>query len=467
MEPKQDEEVFATIGEHAEDSGLQVIESMCMQCQSEKGETRLLFTVVPHFREIIIASFSCSECHHKNTEIQFGGVFLKQGKVMELKLDDSEDLNRQIVKSTYCTMMIPELQLEIPPKTQGGSLNTLEGVLTRVIEGLEEHQPVWKHMNIDQYNRINEVIGKIKVTMENPSEHPLTIIMSDPSGNSNIENKCLPKQDPKLKVRYFERTKEQDKLLGLNIEENVDEEGNIIEKKEEEEIVDTKPTKKRDLLSEEDAEKFKDVYVTTNSDVTEFKENCHVCFKEGILRMVICNIPHFKEIVLMGFVCTHCGYKSNNVKPGGSISEKGKKITLNVTDPDDMTRDILKSETCSISIPELDLELTEGTLGGKFTTIEGILEAVHQELYNTSFHTGDSSESVNQDALKTFLAKIKEYATGKHQFTIIVDDPLANSFIQNPFAPDADPEMVIQEYQRSFDQNETLGLNDINTENYT
>ena len=34
------------------------------------------------------------------------------------------------------------------------------------------------------------------------------------------------------------------------------------------------------------------------------------------------------------------------------------------------------------------------------------------------------------------------------------------------YAPDPDPEMKVEEYQRTFEQNEELGLNDMKTENY-
>ena len=51
-------------------------------------------------------------------------------------------------------------------------------------------------------------------------------------------------------------------------------------------------------------------------------------------------------------------------------------------------------------------------------------------------------------------------------FTVILDDPLANSYIQNPYAPDKDPKMVIEQYKRTFQQDEELGLNDIQVEGY-
>jgi len=35
------------------------------------------------------------------------------------------------------------------------------------------------------------------------------------------------------------------------------------------------------------------------------------------------------------------------------------------------------------------------------------------------------------------------------------------------YAPEEDPEMTVEHYERSFEQNEYLGLNDMKTENYT
>ena len=58
--------------------------------------------------------------------------------------------------------------------------------------------------------------------------------------------------------------------------------------------------------------------------------------------MKIVNIPYFKEVVIMSTVCDSCGYKSNEVKAGGAIAPHGKRITLKVTDPEDLSRDVLK-----------------------------------------------------------------------------------------------------------------------------
>lgn len=51
-------------------------------------------------------------------------------------------------------------------------------------------------------------------------------------------------------------------------------------------------------------------------------------------------------------------------------------------------------------------------------------------------------------------------------FTLIIDDTLANSYVQNLYAPDPDPNMTVESYERTWDQNEELGLNDMKVEGY-
>ena len=53
-------------------------------------------------------------------------------------------------------------------------------------------------------------------------------------------------------------------------------------------------------------------------------------------------IPHFKEVVIMATSCDYCGHKTNEVKSGGGIEPVGTRITLKVTDPTDLNRDVLK-----------------------------------------------------------------------------------------------------------------------------
>ena len=48
----------------------------------------------------------------------------------------------------------------------------------------------------------------------------------------------------------------------------------------------------------------------------------------------------------------------------------------------------------------------------------------------------------------------------------MLDDPAGNSYLQNVYAPDDDPELTIELYERSYEQNDDLGLNDMKVEGY-
>ena len=59
-----------------------------------------------------------------------------------------------------------------------------------------------------------------------------------------------------------------------------------------------------------------------------------------------------------------------------------------------------------ICIPELDFEVQSGTLGGRFTTIEGILTQIKDQLKASNpLSSGDSSSGSQLDA---FLDKLDQ-----------------------------------------------------------
>ena len=56
---------------------------------------------------------------------------------------------------------------------------------------------------------------------------------------------------------------------------------------------------------------------------------------------------------------------------------------------------------------------------------------------------------------------MKDAIDGKLPFTLIMDDPLSASYIQNVYAPDPDPNMTIEDYKRTHEQDEELGIADM------
>ena len=80
----------------------------------------------------------------------------------------------------------------------------------------------------------------------------------------------------------------------------------------------------------------------TSDEVVIFRCNCQSCQSPVETRMKLVDIPHFKQVVIMATNCDYCGCRTNEVKPGAGICNMGTKISLRLTDPSDLTRDILK-----------------------------------------------------------------------------------------------------------------------------
>lgn len=94
----------------------------------------------------------------------------------------------------------------------------------------------------------------------------------------------------------------------------------------------------------------------------------------------------------MAFSCDYCGYKNTDIKHGGGISDKGTRIVFKVQKPEDLNRDVFKSDNGIMAIPEIDFAMAPGTLGGVYTTVEGLIDKVATNLEdNNPFGTGDSA----------------------------------------------------------------------------
>lgn len=397
-------------------------------------------TKIPHFKEVVVTAFACAHCGYRNSEIQSAASLADKGVKFTCLVTNKNDLNRQIVRTEFASIQIPELDLELPANMKKTYLSTIEGILRGTILDLKENQPHRKIEFPEIYEKICEIVSKIETFLENPTK--FTLIIDDPSGNSYIENYMYPQTDPKLRSIFYVRSKEVMIQMGYATEEEGCEPLN-------EDGIDIGP------------------HIIDKQEIFHFNTNCPACLKPSETRMHLIEIPYFKEVLIMASSCDLCGYKTNEVKSSGALSEFGKRITLKLSSIEDVSRDILKSETCKLSVPEIDLDLETGTLGGRFTTLEGLLMQVHNELGSkVSFLRGDSGDMQKNNRLQELLDSLLAICQGKLKCTIILDDPLANSYLQNIYAPDEDPNMSIEMYERSEEQNEDLGLTDMVLENY-
>lgn len=413
------------------------IESLCLNCGKD-GTTRILATKIPFYKEVVVMSFSCKQCGWDNNELQPAGCIQERGVRYVTTVRTVKDLTRLVVKTKSAAVKIPELDFEIV--AQEGDVTTVEGIIEHATIGLKH-----KLENIKDDDPAADSLSEFITKLANLKnvESPFHIEIDDPSGNSFVENFCAPLKDANISVTHYKRTDEQDVLLGIKALAVNDKEDSTTQKEETEE------------------NEVKD-------DVMSFNTNCSLCNASCQTNMKVTKIPHFKEVIIIATTCDYCGHRTSEVKSGSGIEPKGIRIELNVTGIMDMTRDALKSDTCNILIPELKLEVGSYTLGGRFTTLEGLLLNIRDQLkMDNPLVFGDGAKEDNKLLMETFLESLDEVSKGNRNITFILDDPCGNSYLQNIYAPEQDPNMKIIYYERTFEQNEELGLNDMKTENYS
>lgn len=468
------------------------VESLCVNCL-KNGVTRIMLTLIPHFKEVIISSFECPHCGWRNREVQSGAKLADYGIRVELELDSVEDLDRQIIKSEYATVLIPDIEFEIPPLTQKGVCNTVEGMLTAAVSDLSALQGERRKADPTTAAAIDSVIDKLHCKAEGRS-FPFTIVLDDPSGNSHIEVLGLTlADDPKLKVSHYERTKEQLNAMGFYAEGEVPEltassiplEGTQHQQKKVNSnmALSTEALPQKTLLAHGwDLNKSVEENIAAAAEgepePISFQVSCPHCGRPGSQDCCEIDIPGFRKCMIMAFKCAYCGSRSNEVKPMGAYGDQARKWILKVEIEDDLSRDVLKADSASIAIPELHLELCPGTLGGVFTTVEGLIVKIADQLEETNqFFMGDAADAEKRIKFTEFMARLRAL-TNNLPFTLILDDAADMSMIsgrdtQHIFGSAIvdkedveDAQLTAIAYDRTPEQNDELGLTYMRTENY-
>lgn len=461
--------------------------------------------------------------HYSNNEVSFTGAFGERGTRTSLAVPAGapDILSRQLVKAETATASVPELEFEIPAGTQKGCITTVEGLLREAADKLRALQPERRAANPEAGAAIDAFLAKLDAAAA--SEAAFTLVLDDPAGNSGVES--AGPGDPLVSVVYYDRTPEQAAACGLKP-------GEVRRGAEEREggtrahtsararraegwgeardpfsshpppflrlslppsqAPQPPPSTHLPEISADDphhgptplgaaaahkafarlhgpaAEALMSRY-TAPEEVLVFPGHCGACGGATETRVYQTSIPFFKEVILMADSCDACGYKNAEVKGGGGIPEKGRRLELKVTTPGDLRRDVIKAETARVAIPELDLEVSTGSLGGLITTVEGVALAVRDSLQSTqTFQLGDAAGGLDPSSLawKTFYEGLAACAAGERPWTLVMTDPLANSFISGPPGtgpgeeadPAYDPGLVCADYTRSAEEDEEYGI---------
>ena len=231
-----------------------------MNCY-ERGNTRLLLTRIPFYKDVILSSFECDSCHFKNNDIQPAQGVELYGILINVHIITNEDLNRQFVKSSYEIIRIKELDFEQAPRGENGVLTTIEGrfeknsnnmnsinkyyilgFLSSIIENINKtikqiEETIAEirqnrkenatdddnndEKNILQFDQQKDKLVEFVTRVESFKSLSETFHfeIDDLSGNSFIENPKAPHRDEQMTTKQYRRTPEQNSLLGITDEE--------------------------------------------------------------------------------------------------------------------------------------------------------------------------------------------------------------------------------------------------------
>ena len=202
------------------------------------------------------------------------------------------------------------------------------------------------------------------------------------------------------------------------------------------------------------------VNVDPENPVTEIESLCMNCQEQGTTRLLMTKIPFFKDIIVMSFSCPHCGYRNTGIEDAEELAPQGIHFVLSVKTSKDMDRRIIKSNYASLSIPCCGLEIPAMTQKGKLSTIEGFISTA-KENFRASLEDGYYNEMGDDfiNKIKETIQKLTDTLNGdKFPFELILDDPSGNSFIENPYAPQTDPNIKVSYFDRTKEMAEQMGF---------
>ncbi|KAH9585918.1 nucleolar zinc-finger protein, variant 3 [Schistosoma haematobium] len=170
---------------------------------------------------------------------------------------------------------------------------------------------------------------------------------------------------------------------------------------------------------------------------------------------MITKISYFREVVVSSFSCPHCGYENRSLIPASQVQDKGQRITFKANNVKDMNRRVVIPVGSTVSIPEYDSSFPFSD--GVVSTIEGIITGFIDNLNSLQ----PERKEIQPDlALKIekFIDQLRTLLKVDKPFSLVIDDPSGNGFIENYLAPNDDPQIEIETYVRTPEQNELLGL---------
>ena len=177
---------------------------------------------------------------------------------------------------------------------------------------------------------------------------------------------------------------------------------------------------------------------------------CPVCASTGNVNMIahVDEIPYFGEHTQVTILCHDCGWRQTDFIPA-----EGKKAggwSMVIDDEEKMRARVIRSSSCTVSIPELDLEVKPGSNAtGYVSNVEGVLyrfqeiiNMVERDLSQQFLNAEGEEREALMDQLGTLqnmtLRLANLGAPDAENITLVLLDPHGHSMILHPDAEERD-----------------------------
>ena len=163
-----------------------------------------------------------------------------------------------------------------------------------------------------------------------------------------------------------------------------------------------------------------------SSNLNNITTDCPICKCKNTLEMTSKTekIPYFGEIMESTLLCSECGYRHTDT----ICLEQKEPVRYSLTiNKDNINTRVVKSQTATLSIPELGLKVEPGPKSqGYVSNVEGVLIRFESAVATAMEWSDD--ENVTGNALK-ILEEIESIKSGEGSATLIIEDPFGHSII--------------------------------------
>ena len=174
----------------------QPIDLPCPVC-SGVGQVNMIAHIdeIPYFGEHTQVTLMCHECGWRQTD--FIPAEGKKAGAWSIVIDTEEKLRARVVRSSSCTVALPELDLQVNPGTSAtGYVSNIEGVLNRFQEIIDMVQRDVAAQFEEGDDEVRDELMEHMATLQSmthalsqvghPDAESLTLELLDPHGHSMI-----------------------------------------------------------------------------------------------------------------------------------------------------------------------------------------------------------------------------------------------------------------------------------------